>query len=76
MPLRLADEYGMSQQGIALFALVGVAGAIAAPIGGRLADKGLTKVITIGAIVTAILSFLLIALIHDNSLFRSSCFSS
>ncbi|MEC0268948.1 MFS transporter [Paenibacillus anseongense] len=69
VPLRLADEYGMSQQGIALFALVGVAGAIAAPIAGRLADKGLTKAITIGAIVTAILSFLLIALFHNGSLF-------
>ncbi|BFT73995.1 MFS transporter [Paenibacillus sp. P36] len=69
VPLRLADEYGMSQQGIALFALVGVAGAIAAPIAGRLADKGLTKVITIGAIVTAILSFLLIVVFHNGSLF-------
>lgn len=68
VPLRLADEYGMSQQGIALFALVGVAGAIAAPIGGRLADRGLTREITLGAIVTAVVSFLLIALFHDNSL--------
>ncbi|MCY9661735.1 MFS transporter [Paenibacillus chondroitinus] len=69
VPLRLADEYGMSQQGIALFALVGVAGAIAAPIAGRLADKGLTKAITIGAIATAILSFLLIVVFHNGSLF-------
>lgn len=69
VPLRLADEYGMSQQGIALFALVGVAGAIAAPIAGRLADKGLTRTITLGAIVTAVVSFLLIALLHNNSLF-------
>jgi predicted MFS family arabinose efflux permease len=69
VPLRLADEYGMSQQGIALFALVGVAGAIAAPIAGRLADKGLTRTITFGAIVTAVVSFLLIALLHDNSIF-------
>jgi predicted MFS family arabinose efflux permease len=69
VPLRLADEYGMSQQGIALFALVGVAGAIAAPIAGRLADKGLTRTITLGAIVTAVVSFLLIALLHDNSIF-------
>lgn len=69
VPLRLADEYGMSQQGIALFALVGVAGAIAAPIGGRLADRGLTRKITFGAIVTAVVSFLLIAVFHSHSLF-------
>jgi predicted MFS family arabinose efflux permease len=69
VPLRLADEYGMSQQGIALFALVGVAGAIAAPIGGRLADRGLTKAITFGSIVTAVVSFLLIAVFHSHSLF-------
>ncbi|MZQ86555.1 MFS transporter [Paenibacillus sp. 5J-6] len=69
VPLHLADEYGMSQQGIALFALVGVAGAIAAPIGGRLADRGLTRAITFGAIVTAVVSFLLIAVFHNHSLF-------
>ncbi|SFS67695.1 MFS transporter [Paenibacillus sp. BC26] len=67
VPLRLVDEYEMSQQGIALFALVGVAGAIAAPIGGRWADKGFTKTITITAIITAVMSFLLIAVFHDKS---------
>ncbi|RED59333.1 MFS transporter [Cohnella lupini] len=69
VPLRLADEYGMSQQGIALFAFVGVAGAIAAPIAGRLADKNWTKPLTMGAIIVATLSFLLIALIHGKSNF-------
>ncbi|MBM7566385.1 MFS transporter [Paenibacillus sacheonensis] len=69
VPLRLADEYGMSQQHIALFAFVGVAGAVAAPVAGRLADRNWSKPLTIGAILIAILSFLLIALIHDNSAF-------
>ncbi|TFE28121.1 MFS transporter [Cohnella luojiensis] len=66
-PLRLADEYGMTQQGIALFAFVGVAGAIAAPVAGRLADRNWTKHLTMGAIVIATLSFMLIALVHGKS---------
>ncbi|WP_325050171.1 MFS transporter, partial [Cohnella faecalis] len=58
-PLRLADDFGMSQQGIAWFALAGVGGAIAAPIAGRLADKGWSGFLTGLAMIVAVLSFLL-----------------
>jgi predicted MFS family arabinose efflux permease len=69
VPLRLADDFGMSQQGIAWFALVGVGGAIAAPIAGRLADKGWSKWLTGLAMIIATLSFLLIHLFHSHSTF-------
>src|SRR6202046_830372 len=43
-PLVLAGPaFHMSQTGIALFALVGAAGAISAPIAGRVADRGWTR---------------------------------
>ena len=44
VPLVLAGPaFHMSQTGIALFALVGAAGAISAPIAGRVADRGWTR---------------------------------
>ena len=44
IPLLLAGpHYRLTQNGIALFALVGVSGAIAAPIGGRVADRGWSR---------------------------------
>ncbi|RKN85435.1 MFS transporter [Paenibacillus ginsengarvi] len=67
VPLHLADSFGMSQTGIAWFALVGVGGALAAPIAGRLADKGWGKLLTGIAIVVAGLSFLLIHLFQSSS---------
>ncbi|MFX7017292.1 MFS transporter, partial [Acinetobacter baumannii] len=52
VPLVLAGPaYRLSQSGIAIFALLGVAGAVAAPIAGRVADRGWTRPATAGAML-------------------------
>ncbi len=58
VPLELARNHGLSQTQIALFALVGAIGAVAAPIAGRLADAGHTRVATRSALILATLCFL------------------
>ncbi len=62
VPLLLADMFHLSQQGIALFALAGVAGAIAAPVAGRAADRGWSKAAT-GLAMLAVAAFLLLSLL-------------
>lgn len=55
-PLVLADRFGFGQPGIALFALAGAAGALAAPLAGRLGDRGHIRAGTAGALITIALS--------------------
>jgi predicted MFS family arabinose efflux permease len=67
-PLLLASSaYGLSQAEIALFALVGVAGAVAAPLVGRAADRGWSRGATIGAMLAVAGSFLLAHFTHGGS---------
>jgi predicted MFS family arabinose efflux permease len=59
-PLLLAGpRFGLTQQGIAIFALVGAGGAIIAPIVGRAADRGGTRLVNGVAIAAVAFSFIL-----------------
>jgi predicted MFS family arabinose efflux permease len=69
VPLALVHEFGMGQRGIGLFALAGAAGALLAPVAGRLADRGWTRPATGVAIAVALFSFVLGAVsMHFHSL--------
>lgn len=59
-PLLLAGpDFKMSQSVIAIFALVGVGGAILAPIAGKMADRGLTRMGSRLAMVSGSLAFVI-----------------
>ncbi len=58
----LVGAHGFGQGAIAVFALVGAGGAIAAPLGGRLADRGFGRVGRGGVLVLASASMLLAGL--------------
>ncbi|PNG24420.1 MFS transporter [Methylocella silvestris] len=55
--LLLSPAFNLTQQGVALFALLGAGGAIMAPIAGRAADRGGVRLMTGAAIGAVVLSF-------------------
>lgn len=72
-PLQLAREFGFTQRGIALFALAGVAGVFSAPIAGRLADRGHSRMATFAAMLLAIFGFLVTYVGAAGSMLNLAC---
>jgi predicted MFS family arabinose efflux permease len=62
----LIDEHHLGQNAIGVFALVGAAGAAAAPLGGRIADAGYGRIGRAGTLVTAALAMALAGLGHRS----------
>ena len=67
-PLHLAGpEFHLSQTAIAIFALVGVAGAVSAPYAGKASDRGWIKPATYISMIACSISFLLSHLFTPGS---------
>ena len=72
-PIELMRHHGFSQSQVALFALVGAVGAVAAPIAGRLADAGHSRRGTLVALLLAPASLLIGALPGSSYLWLVVC---
>jgi predicted MFS family arabinose efflux permease len=71
-PMMLSTPaFHLSQTGVAVFALVGMAGAIASPIAGKLADSGHTLMATAAALALGMVSFLLPLFAPDSAAMRN-----
>lgn len=67
-PLYLSSpEFGLSHSAIAIFALVGVAGAISSPYAGKAADRGHSQKATLIAMIASSFAFLLGNIIPGGS---------
>lgn len=60
VPLLLSGpEFGLNQQGIAIFALAGAASVVISPLAGWIADRGYSRAATGGALLLAIVGFVI-----------------
>jgi len=62
----MGPQFHLSQTGVAIFALVGMAGAVASPLAGRLADAGYTLPATAAALALGMISFALPMFVPDS----------
>ena len=69
-PMHLTGApFHLSQTAIAIFALVGVAGAVSSPFAGKAADRGHSQKATLIAMISCSIAFLLGNIIPGNSVF-------